>query len=330
MIERYRAWASYFIAVLSVAVALEVRYLLIDNISEDTIFLAAVAVAAIAGGLLPGLLATGLSVVLTLGDFSILYHDSQHPWWTLAFFAVESLVISGICGMLHKSRRRANAHAQEAAALRDRIISISEAEQRRIGQDLHDGLGQQLTGIAFLCQSLARRLGKRQAPEAEEVGRIVNMVSQTIGWTRDLARGLTPVAMEADDLVSALRHLADSASSMFRIHCECVVDERTPVIAPDAAIHLYRIAQEAVNNAVKHANATEVRIELHGGECTELCVRDDGRGFDATCVKPGGLGLEIMGHRARLIGACLTVRNADDGGTLVCCRMGQATQTKHS
>lgn len=326
MIKRYRKWMSWLFALLSVGAAAEARYLLIDNTNEDTMFLAAVAVTAILGGFWPGLLALTLSVGVALGDYSILYHDSEHPHWTLGIFIVEGILISGVCGLLHRSRRRERTLGREAAMLRDRVISISEAEQRRIGQDLHDGIGQQLTGIAFLSQSLARRLGKRNAEETDEAKRIAGMVSQTIGWTRDLARGLTPVAMEAGDLVAALRRLAESASSMCNVRCDVLPDERPLNLPADGAIHLYRIAQEAVNNALKHGQPSEVHIELRGGDHPELRISDNGAGIDCESAKRGGLGMEIMRYRAGLIGATLVVRKAAEGGTLVCCRLAGARE----
>lgn len=330
MNKRYLKWSSYFVACLAVGVALETRYLLIDSTNEDTTFVAAVAVTALFGGFWPGLLAVVLSMAITLSDYPILYHDSQHPYWTMGFFAAEGVLVSFVCQMLHRSRRRARDSALEADTLRDRIISISEAEQRRIGQDLHDGLGQQLTGIAFLSQSLATRLGKRKVPEVEEAQRIVAMVSQTIGWTRDLARGLTPVAMEADDLVLALRQLAQSASGVFQIRCEFIASEQTFALPPETAIHLYRIAQEALSNAIKHAEAGDVRIELRNGGKIELLIRDNGKGIELPAGASNGLGLEIMRHRARLIGATLLVRKAEGGGTLVQCRIPPADQGKRS
>jgi len=207
----------------------------------------------------------------------------------------------------------------ERKHLEKEIIEVSEEEQKRIGQELHDGLGQHLTGIAFLSKVLEQKLSTRSLPESVDASEIVKFVNQAVSKTRHLARGLYPVELEANGLMSALEQLAANTKTLFGI--ECLFQCAAPVLVHDniAAINLYRIAQEAVNNAVKHSKAKNIRIELssQSGKIA-LTVADDGIGFDAARVEEGkGMGLHIMGHRARMIGGTLQIRTTLRGGTII-------------
>src|SRR5262249_12368926 len=139
---------------------------------------------------------------------------------------------------------------------------VTEREQRRISQDLHDGLGQHLTGLMHLSSVLHSNLKERSLPEAAEAARIATLLREAAEQTRTLARGLHPVEMEASGLMASLDHLADKTRELFKIDCrfEC----RNGVLVQDVvmATHLYRIAQEAINNAIKHGRASQIRIEL--------------------------------------------------------------------
>jgi len=150
----------------------------------------------------------------------------------------------------------------ERKSLEESILEISAREQRRIAQDLHDGLGQHLTGIAFMSKVLQEKLSDQSLPEAEEAAKIVRMVNDAIDNTRQLARGLHPVAAEPQGLMSALRKWANEVEVLFQIRCSFHCD--APVYVPDAnaATHLYRIAQEAVNNAIRHGKSKNIVISL--------------------------------------------------------------------
>jgi PAS domain S-box-containing protein len=200
------------------------------------------------------------------------------------------------------------------------ILTISEREQRRLGHDLHDDLCQQLAGIEFLSQTLASDLAAQAAVEAVQAREIAQSVQNAMTQTRELARGLSPVGMEAEGLMEGLRQLAERTSNIFRLECHfrCPVS----VLVPDhaVAIHLYRIAQEAVGNAIKHGKAGNVTIALAAvGNNLRLGVTDDGIGIPRKRPKTKGMGLRIMQYRAGVIGGSLAVQRNPDGGTTVVC-----------
>lgn len=209
----------------------------------------------------------------------------------------------------------------ERKRLERAVLEISEREQRRIGQDLHDGLGQHLTGIAFMTKVQEEKLAERQIPEAADAAKIVQLVNDAIRKTRELSRGLLPVVSEAHGLMSALRLYATEVEDLFGIDC-CFQCADT-VLIHDAlmATHLYHIAQEAVNNAVKHAHAKSIMIRLFCGEREgTLIVKDDGIGIQRPTAPHAGMGLHIMNYRTGMIGANLEIRREHPRGTSVTCR----------
>jgi len=209
----------------------------------------------------------------------------------------------------------------ERKRLERTVLEISEREQRRIGQDLHDGLGQHLTGIAFMTKVQEQRLAERQIPEAEDATRIVQLVNDAILKTRELSRGLLPVVSEARGLMSALRFFAEEISDLFAVNC-CFECEQAVLLHDDAtATHLYRIAQEAVNNAIKHGHAATISIRLGRGESEgTLTIKDDGVGIERAPAPHSGVGLHIMNYRAGMIGGTLDIRREQPRGTSVTCR----------
>ncbi len=209
----------------------------------------------------------------------------------------------------------------ERKRLEKTVLEISEREQRRIGQDLHDGLGQHLTGIAFMTKVQEQKLAERGVPEATDAAKIVELVNDAIRKTRELSRGLLPVVSDAHGLMSALRLHATEIEDLFGIACQFQCEE--PVLIHDApmATHLYHIAQEAVNNAIKHGHAKNILIRLFSGERQgTLIVKDDGVGIERPQAPHAGVGLHIMGYRAGMIGGSLEVHREQPGGTAVTCR----------
>jgi PAS domain S-box-containing protein len=201
------------------------------------------------------------------------------------------------------------------------ILAISEREQRRIGRDLHDDLGQQLAGIEFLAQSIARRLASVSPPLATQVGEIAGMARQAMVHTRELAHGLSPIIPEAGGLMIALRRLAESTKRIFRIDCRFHCGK--PVLIHDQEVggHLYRIAQEAVRNALKHGKAQRIDISLKkSDERLALVINDTGIGLAKKPRKNKGMGLGVMQYRAGMIGGSLSVtqRPANRGTGVVC------------
>jgi PAS domain S-box-containing protein len=208
----------------------------------------------------------------------------------------------------------------ERKGLEEAILEISAKEQRRIAQDLHDGLGQHLTGIAFMSKVLQEKLSDRSLPEAVEAAKIVEMVNQAIDNTRQLARGLHPVEVEPQGLMSALKKWATEVEELFHIGCRFHCD--TPLYVHDGnlATHLYRIAQEAVNNAIRHGKARNIAIGLSGKNGTGiLTIADDGDGFPVNPANQPGVGLSIMNYRADLVGGSLKVHPNENRGITVTC-----------
>ena len=208
----------------------------------------------------------------------------------------------------------------EQRRLETEIVRISERERRRIAQDLHDGLGQQLAGIACLSNVLKQNLADGDSPEAEPAARISKLLDLAVVQARSLAQGLHPVAQEPGGLMSALEEFAIHVASMFKV--SCCYDCRKPVLVQDnaTATHLYRIAQEAVTNALKHGRARRIKIGLFSTlERIVLTVSNDGTAFRKAMRNGKGLGLRIMMHRAELIGGALVFRRKTRGGNEVQC-----------
>jgi signal transduction histidine kinase len=204
--------------------------------------------------------------------------------------------------------------------LENEILEISGREQRRIGQDLHDSLCQHLAGIGFMGKVLEKKIAERQPLIASDVTEIVELIDQAITMTRGFARGLNPVRLEADGLVLALSELAANVEKLFSIVCRFEYTNMILIHDNAMATHLYRIVQEALNNAIKHGKADTVTIALRQeGTMCILTVQDNGLGIGNMANQGKGIGLNIMHYRASMIGASLDVKNADFGGTILTC-----------
>ncbi len=222
---------------------------------------------------------------------------------------------------LTRANEQLRQEIEQRKKLEREILSISEQEQRRIGQELHDSLGQQLTGIAFMTRVLEQKLAKKSEPEAADVSEVLKLVNQAANQARGLAKGLHPVDLDRGSLVSVLQELASSTQQLFGIKCSFHCDETVNLRRAQAAVHLYRIAQEAVTNAIKHGRAKKIQIKLTRADNQAiLVIENDGRDFPGEYEKRGtGMGLQIMDHRVDLIAGELTVRRGPKGGTVVTC-----------
>ena len=208
----------------------------------------------------------------------------------------------------------------ERKRLEKSVLKVSEREQRRIGQDLHDGLGQHLTGIAFLAKAQEQRLAAKGLSEAGDAAKIVKLVNEAIYKTRELSRGLHPVLSEPNGLTMALQQMAGEVEDVFHVHCRFQTEREFLIHDENIATHLFRICQEAVNNAVKHARPQNINIVLaarNGGG--SLSVSDDGAGMSLTRTGQPGMGLRIMNYRATMIGGSLDIQRRTAGGTEVTC-----------
>ena len=211
--------------------------------------------------------------------------------------------------------------------LETEILAISEREQRRLGQDLHDDLCQQLAGIEFLSQGLASHLAARSPKGHSQAREIARMVQHAMTQTRELARGLSPVRFEAEGLAEALRGLAASTRRIFGCDCRFRCHPSVRVREHTAAIHLFRIAQEAVSNAVKHGRARRIEMTLAAADgAVALRVRDDGCGIPRKLPNSKGMGLRIMRYRAEVIGGSLSVQRGPRGGTWVACTIAEGSR----
>jgi PAS domain S-box-containing protein len=210
----------------------------------------------------------------------------------------------------------------ERKQLEREIIEIANREQQRIGSDLHDGLGQDLTGIALMLKGVVAQLRKEGSAVFRDVEDVIGLVNNAIDNTRTLARGLSPVGNGRGDLGSAIQTLATRVGERFGVLIKLQLDFDEPLrLSETAAAHVYRIVQEALTNVVRHSAAKEVSIRLKtsNGEL-HLRVDDNGRGFaQVPSDRPGGLGLKIMRYRAQMLGGDLVIEPGVNGGTSVRC-----------
>jgi signal transduction histidine kinase len=205
-------------------------------------------------------------------------------------------------------------------ALEREVANASALEQERIGREIHDGIGQQLTGLNILAVSLKNDLAAAGYEECRKLDDMIQQLSSLIGESRALARGLSPVTVGPHGLVDAIRRLADQVNETMGVTCSFQYDQGSVDVKDSAAAtQIYRIVQEAVNNALKYANASRISIELETTDRSiELAVTDDGKGFDLEEVQhTDGFGLRIMQYRAGILGGQLAINTAPGNGTLV-------------
>ncbi len=204
----------------------------------------------------------------------------------------------------------------ERKSLEHEIIEVANREQQRIGSDLHDGLGQELTGIALLLRSFSEQLAREYPQGRASIDEVIGIVNQTISGARALARGLSPVTLEHGGLVAALRGLAVHAKERYGLTVRYRSSAAT-LLQVDAATanHVYRIAQEALTNAARHSGASMVSLHLRvDANGLKLTISDNGAGMAAPADSQQGMGLRIMAYRSRMIGASLSIENRRDGG----------------
>lgn len=237
----------------------------------------------------------------------------------LMFFCL--VVAAGSAFRRQRDSARARIELLERSRkLEQEIISISEREQQRIGQDLHDSLGQYLVAIGFAADALKRDL-KNGLARVDAAGEIAGLIHNAVVRARDLARGLSPVDQDEGGLESALEQLAQSVSRLTGIECRFSVKGNLQACENSRVTHLFRIAQEAVNNAVKHASPDLIEIRLEtNDDGLLLSVYDDGVGFPSE-IESSGMGLNIMKYRAKTIGATLEIHPDPKSGTVVTCEI---------
>jgi signal transduction histidine kinase len=217
----------------------------------------------------------------------------------------------------------------ERKRLEKGLLEIEEREQRRIGQDLHDDLGQLLTGIAFKSRVLQRKLEKNQLVSADNVAEITLLVNQAKDQARLLSRGLLSLETEEESLMTALKDLVQNTERIYGISCVFKCERVVPIYNKAAVTHLYRIAQEAVTNAVKHGKPARIDISLsRNKDKVELTIKDDGTGNPSQKAETDGMGLHIMNYRANMIGGSLDRQSGTNTGTQVKCSFSDKAKEK--
>jgi signal transduction histidine kinase len=263
-----------------------------------------------------GLLALGLALTALLtGQIVLLARGTRR---------IERLVQARTAA-LRGAKEQLEQEIAERARLEYEIQEIGRRERQQVGRDLHDSLGQKLTGALFLCRSLLTRSGDDAGTGRSPVGQIADVLRESVSQIRRIARGLAPVDLGEGGLPDALRALADETTRMYGIACEFHAEEPLPPIGSHAATQGYHIAQEALTNAARHSGASRIDISLaHDGSEWRLAVRDNGRGIREAEGRNNGMGLRIARHRAGMIGGSLEVRSPDGGGTEVLFRLRPA------
>jgi PAS domain S-box-containing protein len=210
----------------------------------------------------------------------------------------------------------------ERKTLERELIEAANREQRRLGQDLHDDLGQWLTGIHLEARALSMKLKPKSEADAAHAEKIGSWAGEALDRTRLLVRGMAPAVIEAEGLTAALREIAANTERMSHIRCHCTCDDSLIIHDTEASLQLYRIAQEAISNALRHSQATEVQVNLISESDGRVClsIRDNGRGTPYPPPRTSGMGLRIMQFRAGLLGGHVDIRPAEGGGTEVVCR----------
>jgi len=295
-------------------------------------YLLPISLAAWFGGFLTGLGIAVVSIAVSMvsdvaaGIPALGFWNAGMAFVSYALFAGMLSKLRTLVGELDRRVQERTAALQREVVERQRldqeIAQVADRERRRLGQDLHDRLGQHLTGTALAAQVLKDKLATRSAPEVTEAEKLVRYVEEGIDLTRNLARGFFSPELEADGLGVALEGLAENISERFAINCIFHGEEPIPVRDSAVATQLYRIAQEAATNAAKHAAAEniDIRVTADGSELT-LAIIDDGVGFPDKVSDSKGLGLRLMRHGAALIGAALSVQRNGRSGTTATCKI---------
>jgi signal transduction histidine kinase len=259
-------------------------------------------------------------------------HYSNHfaPFWNGAIVLSFYLIVVWLLRSLRMTQDTLEERVRERTAslslelverkrLENEVLVISEREQRRIGLDIHDSLCQHLTATALAEQFLVEKLNARGAAELRDASRVVDLIEEAITMARGMAVGLFPIATEGDGLLTALNDLAAHFSSRFNVSCQFTFDEPFHICDPAVTTHLYRIAQEAIHNSIRHGKARNIEIRLTTlGSRVTLAIRDDGSGMPEGAPIHLGMGLRNMKYRASMIGGSIALDRDRSGMILTC------------
>ena len=281
-----------------------------------------------------GVIVCVLSVaVWIVGDIEAgaVYSSAWVPVWNAGIASTSFLVVASLLHRLHSLLSQLEGKIQQrTAALRQEmkireqlekdVTEAAERESQRIGHELHDSLGQHLTATSLALQVLSTKLARESSSRSRDVDQAVEMVEQGIDLTRNIAKGLFPLELEGEGLAAALQELSTVTERNHKVVCEFQCNQSVRLADSTTATHLYRIAQEAVANAIKHGHVSRIMVELvrDDGNLT-LSIEDNGVGLPAGLPEGRGIGLRIMSSRAGMIGGLLSVKNRPEGGTIVRC-----------
>lgn len=333
-------WICISLAVLVLAASAD--YLTGYELLFSVFYLVSISLATWFAGGVPGVILSIISVVCSFtGDLAsgARYSNGFVPWWNmliaLSFYLAMVVVLAKLRAFQHDLERRVEdrtsalqSEIKERERLEVALLEVSENEQRRIGHDLHDGLCQHLTGTALAAEVLSGNLESQGISEAASAQHLVGMVEEGIDMARSLARGLSPVELDMESLMMALRELARNTSEHGPAICRLHLPE--PVLLNDsqATTQLFRIAQEAVRNAVRHSGGHQITIGLApSGDGVLMTVSDDGRGLPAYPGIGGGMGMNIMRYRAKRIGAEFEVHRLKRGTRILVKTMAPGTHS---
>lgn len=262
-------------------------------------------------------------------------NEHEHPYATgwgylwaslsrMAYFLF--VAVGGAALRVKRNAERDRLEALERASELEReIVRISEEEQQRIGRDLHDGICQHLAGIKCALGMVRHDLEVKGVQQYSELRNIESMLKDAVTNTRDLARGISPVMNNEAGLAAALQDLCATASSMYPAKVSFQSDGEVGVHDPQKALHLYRIAQEALANALRHSGGDAINVTLDGDEnALMLSIVDNGHGIPDSVTRINGMGLRTMEYRARAVGAEFHVDAMPEKGTAVLCRLPQS------
>ncbi len=261
-------------------------------------------------------------------DWPLPYWGLQGLFWLIVLLTL-MILFTRFHALLHSkmkaeylARRQLEAETADRQRLEAAIVRIDEEERQRLGAELHDGVCQQLTAALLNCSALESRWKANGQPHDESLSLVRTTIEDSIGMVHDVAKGLCPLDIKPDALLPALERLCGETQERHGIVCQLRADQSLVIQNPDQAMHLYRIAREAVTNAIKHAGCSRIEIAL---ERTEdellLCISDNGPNTKPDSIPTAGLGLNILKHRARLIGANLEVKGGPRGGMRAICRL---------
>lgn len=338
-IKRLENWSKPLLMVTSLGLVAVIGF--VDFFTGYAIFFSAfylvpVALAAWFVGNVFGNAVSMLSVAVWLvGDFAAGAHYPSLfvPIWNGAIALTVYFVVVKTLASLRSSQKKLEervrqrtaaltSEIQERTRLEKELLEISEREQRQIGHDLHDSLGQHLTATAFASQVLNAELENKSLPQSAAAKNLVKLIEEAIVLTRTFARGLHPVEITGEGLMDGFQELARNTSGRFKVSCEFECPEPVPLHDAVSSTHLYRIAQEAITNAVKHGKARHISIGLEKINGTIiLTVTDDGVGLSKNARNGQGLGLRIMAYRANMIGATFNIERLPESGTRVTCKL---------